>query len=154
MTKHNLKDHLNWLVKSTPRFPSNPPAAIVETRFGAASFLEPTPAVRSPKPQETQPVLPTEGPVNGNPRGGAEDTKFLRPSIPASVLNGNVGDALSMARLQSGTKSSNKPQLLCERLPTSVQPPLPAKQTPSLSLKDKYTAQYSRPLDGIMSHRV
>ena len=147
MTKHNLKDHLNWLVKSRPRFPRHSTATL-EARSEATAFLEIVPAVQPPADPVNKSAPSTGSSVNCDGRSGLDDTVFIRPSIPASVLKGNAGNALNMGRLQSGTRSSNKPQLISERLSTTIQSPFPPRRTPGVSLTEKYTAHCSRPSDG------
>ena len=147
MTKHNLEDHLGWLVKSKPTFPSYLASAGAETYVEAPSVSE---TVNTFQPRSANPpsasALLTKESGDGNHQSEASKIGFLRPTTPASFLNGGSRDA--MARLQSGPKTNNKPRLLSEQLSTSVQPSLPSMRAPGISLKDKYEARCSSLSDG------
>ena len=151
MTKHNLKDHLGWLIKSKPTFSSCPLTVQVESFPEAASIFEADNTLqhRSATPTVV-PVSSTKGSGDGSPQGETSDFRFLRPTIPTSFLNGEGRDV--MARLKSGPKVDNKPRLLSEQLPTSIQPSLPPVRTPGVSLTETFIARYDSHSDSNISN--
>ena len=142
MTKHNIKGHLNWLIKCGSYQPSQP--AYSPSSTGPASVIEQILEEQSTS-QRAEPVI-----QDGSGIGSlAEDAlhppsepEFVRPILPASVLNAQGKD--EMARLQSGTKSSHKPRLLSETIPLSLQANPVSPRVPGTSLRDRYNAQWER----------
>jgi len=143
MTRHNLREHLNWLIVSPPSQPSQPAYAPPSTGSanGLDSFLDdPSPPLVSSDLASTSSIIRRA--VN-DVDGPAPPQEFARPLLPASVLNAQGGDA--MARLQSGPKSGHKRQLLSESIPLSLQPPTPSSiRSVGTSLKDRYNAQWEQ----------
>lgn len=147
MTRHNLREHLSWLVLSTPSQPQQPAYAppSTESANGLEAFLEDaSPPLASPD------IVSYPSP---NPRALSDvdestlPREFARPLLPASVLNARGGDA--MARLQSGPKSSHRPRLLSESIPLSLQPPTPSSiRSAGTSLTDRYNAQWEQKPSG------
>lgn len=134
MTRHNLHQHLHWLLGSLPTEPRQPAYAPVPT-----SSVENA----SSLPQEVERLgLDTiVEETDSNVESSARQPEFVRPSLPASVFNSQGGH--EMARLQSGPKSSNKPRLLSEHIPVALQTPTPTSiRKPGTSLKDQYSAQW------------
>ena len=141
MTRHNLNQHLHWLL-------------------GSLSTEPPQPAYHRPLPPSVEEALslpqgfvrtgsqPNVGKAGCNVDHSARQPEFVRPSLPASVLN--IQAANEMARLQSGPKSSNKPRLLSENIPVALQtPPSTTLRKPGTSLKDQYSAQWERRPSGM-----
>lgn len=136
MTRHNLNQHLHWLLGSSLTEPPQPAyAPPLTSSVEDASSL----------PQEVEHLgLDTiVEEANSNVHSSARQPEFVRPTLPASVLNTQGGH--EMARLQSGPKSSNKPRLLSEHIPVALQIPAPTSiRRPGTSLKDQYSAQWER----------
>ena len=103
MTRHNLQEHLNWLLhKSLTVLPPT------YTTIGA--LLELDTQNLTAATQVNEPVLQLDDRSSGrNVVRPAKDHKFVRPALPEKVRGGAV--AVDMARLQSGVKS-NKRQLV------------------------------------------
>lgn len=147
MTRHNIKDHLDWLIKAGSSQPPQP--AYAPPSSGLTSALDPSLAYPSSQQQfesisgdlaDTWGVTKDVGIFHSRP-------EFARPLLPASILNAQGSD--TMARLQSGTKSSNKPRLLSETIPLSLQTPTASSgRAPGTSLKDRYSAQWERRAPG------
>jgi len=139
MTKHNLREHLSWLIGCGSLQPSQlayaPPSAGLASAFG--SFLED----QSPS-QGLESVLEEPNIVPNDVGGYQVEPTFARPLLPASVLNAQSKDA--MARLQCGPRSNNKPRMLSENIPLSLQTPTTSSARASgTSLKDQYNAQWT-----------
>lgn len=147
MTRHNLREHLNWLMVSAHLQPPQPAYAppSTENANGLYSSLdEPSPSLASSN--LTTPPSPTPR-ATKNTDGPVRQQVFARPLLPASVLNAQIGDA--MARLQSGPKPSHKTRLLSESIPLSLQPPTPSSiRSVGTSLRDQYNAQWERTASG------
>ena len=131
MTRHNLNEHLHWLLRTSPIEPPRPayappPASSIEDVSSGAEHI----------------ILNTifeeaDSNVSSSPRRG----DFVRPTSSASCLNLRGGH--EMARLQSGPRSSNKPRLLSEHIPVALQTPTSSSiRKPGKSLKDQYSAQW------------
>ena len=145
MTKHNLREHLSWLLRScnTVNYPHSP-----IQNLQSVSLLEHT-------------VEPTLSSIDGcarisevgtlGTRSHAEGietiTEFIRPQLPASALRARFSD--DMAKLQSGSRSGHKPRLLSEEVPLSLHTPeSSAARAPGTSLAASYTTQFNRRKDG------
>ena len=140
MTRHNLNQHLHWLLGSSHIEPPQPAHGPLPT--SVADALSPPPEVEHPRLDSI--VEKVDGHVNHS----AQQQEFVRPTQPASVLNRQAGN--EMARLQSGPKSSNKPRLLSEHIPIALQVPTPTSiRKPGTSLKDQYSAQWDRRPNGM-----
>ena len=147
MTKHNIKEHLDWLIKCTSFQPPQPVYAPPST--GLDSALKPFPDSQSPPQRldnlETATLDAVDSPEKVD--GPHPPPEFAKPLLPASKLTSQNNDA--MARLQSGTKTSHKPRLLSESLPLSLQTPsTSSSNVPRTSLKDRYNAQWERKAPG------
>ena len=140
MTKHNLDQHLHWLLASLPSEPPQPAHAPPPT-----STVE---GVLSPSQQVERPTSdPTADGVDGNVDSSAQQPEFVRPTLPASALG--IQNGREMARLQSGPKLSIKPRLLSEQIPVALQTPTSnSVRKPGTSLKDRYSAQWERKPSG------
>ncbi len=143
MTRHNLNQHLHWLLGSSPAEPPQPayvppPTSSVENALSLSHEVD-------------HPGLDTiDEEVDRNVKSTARQPDFLRPTLPASVLNTQGGP--EMARLQSGPKSNNKPRLLSEHIPVALQTPTNASiRKPGTSLKDQYSAQWECRPSGMKS---
>lgn len=136
MTRHNLNQHLHWLLGSLPIEPPQPAyAPLATSSVENASSL----------PQEVEHLeLDTiVEEADKYVQSSATQPEFVRPTLPASILN--TQDGQEMARLQSGPKSSNRPRLLSEHIPVALQTPTPTSiRKPGTSLKDQYNAQWER----------
>lgn len=145
MTKHNLPDHLNWLLESNPAGLLNPPSGQYPPNV---TNLDPGLAATStPVAGEFIPTNSISSGALNNAAFLATASEFVRPHLPASALN--VQEKNAMARLQSGPKSYNKPRLLSETIPPSLQTPKPSpNHAPGTSLQDRYAAQYDRRIAG------
>lgn len=139
MTKHNLREHLSWLIGCGSLQPSQPAYAPPTT--GLASALGPS--VDDQSPSQAAESVVEEPHFRQNDAGGPQaKPTFARPLLPASVLNAQSKDA--MARLQSGPSSNNKPRMLSETIPLSLHTPTTSTaRAPGTSLKDQYNAQWT-----------
>ena len=141
MTKHNIKEHLSWLINSgsshPPRPAHAPPSAVFTSDLGP--FLD---NLTPPRSFEEIGLGRTEALRTAKDVGDLlPEPQFARPSLPASKLNAQRNDP--MARLQSGAKQSHKPRLLSEGIPLSLQTPTTTSSgAPRTTLKDRYTAQW------------
>ena len=143
MTRHNLSQHLTWLIGSKSLHPPQPIFTPPSTATPSAS--EPT--LENPPPPlvfaDTIPEVSGPQVISKDVLGQESRTEFARPSVPASVLNTYRTE--TMARLQSGPRSGHKPRLLSESI-------LPPVQTPSVSvprslgqsLREHYTAKWDQ----------
>lgn len=130
---------MGWLIEYGSRQPSQ--SARTQSSVELASALEPFLDTHSPHEapestfEEPRGVLNHVGDLQVDP-------VFARPALPASVLKAQSKN--EMARLQSGPKSNNKPRMLSERIPLSLQTPVASSvPVPSTSLKDQYNAQWA-----------
>lgn len=143
MTRHNLRCHLEWLLQSKINIPASPP--VVQPSASSSATLGAEPFSLSQFPKQTSEDLD----LGGDPRssfngsGSANNEEFAHPSLPASILLTQA--SATMGRLQSGSRSSKKPQLLSSVLPELAQTP---KQPPAsrqvTSLGDQYNAAYNQ----------
>ena len=134
MTKHNLDQHLHWFLGSLPTEPLQPVYAPPST-----PSAEDAQSLSQEFERLGTATIVAE--IDGNVDSSARQPEFLRPTIPASVLNNQGG--YEMARLQSGPKSSNKPRLLSEHIPVALQTPTSTSiRRPGTSLKDQYSAKW------------
>jgi len=141
MTKHNIRDHLNWLIKCGSSQPSQPVYV-----NAAQSLLDDRPSLQKfgradDYSTDLRALQRDVGSLHSEPQ-------FARPSLPASILNAHGGN--TMARLQSGPKSGHKPRLLSEAVPLSLQTPTSSStpRAPGTSLKDRYNARWERRAPG------
>ena len=151
MTKHNLREHLTWLIVKGPLQPPQPTFTPPSTEASNVSetVLEDSSSVVAPTGPESF-LTGAQTAVN-DVLSEDPEPEFARPLLPASVLNSNGVD--TMARLQSGPKSSHKPRLLSEPIPLSLQTPsasLARAQGPSLG--DNYNAQWGQKRSGTLPY--
>ena len=145
MTKHNLRENLKWLVRTSSKVP-NLHFTSSEEHTALENLQVPLDSQGNPREQVPQAHAELRSAPIGHATQQASDVEFLRPSLPASALSRRDRDA--MARLQSEPKSSNKSRLLSEQAPVSSRNPLPARGDAIPSLKDNYTAHFSRATNG------
>ena len=152
MTRHNLSQHLTWLIGSNPLHPSQP--IFTPPSTATPSVSEPTLEDPPPPLVFADPLSRVSGPqvTSKDVLGQGSQTEFIRPSVPASVLN--TYGTETMARLQSGPRSGHKPRLLSESIPTSVQTPSVSVPRPlGQSLREHYTAKWEQsPLSKLAPH--
>lgn len=140
MTRHNLNQHLRWLLGSLATEPPRPAYAPLLASSGENALSLPQEVERLGLDSI---VEETDSYVHSS----ARQPEFVRPTLPASILNAQGGH--EMARLQSGPKLSNKPRLLSEHIPVALQPPTPISiRKPGTSLRDQYSAQWERKHSG------
>ena len=141
MTRHNLNQHLQWLLGCQPTDPPQPAYAPLAT-----SSVEDASSIH--QEAERLGLGTVIEKANKNARRSATQLEFVRPTVTASVLD--TQDGQEMARLQSGPKSSNKPRLLSEHIPVALRTPPPTSlRKPGTSLKDQYSAQWERNPSGV-----
>ena len=141
MTKNNLREHLSWLLKSAST--NNLHSASGESLktvalLGPSNASIPTPFIGSSAASST--LISKR---NDNATSFNADPAFARPNLPTSLLRAQSRD--DMARLQSGPKSSNRPKLLSESTPASLQAPTPSSVHEH---RHSLAAQYNRGLSG------
>ena len=137
MTKHNLEEHLSWLLGSKPFAP--PPA-------------RPTP------PGEPSPLIPDieadlQESVIHDTRIQGDNVQSQRitdsAQLPLPSRHWNSGGTETMARLQSGPRSTTKPRLLSRISPDPLQTPAPyTSRVSGNSLRDQYSAAYEQSKHG------
>lgn len=143
MTRHNLKSHLSWLLESRKTIPASPevvqPLASSSATFGAEPFNLSQFSIETSE----EVGLYENSNSSSNGSGPADIEESSRPSLSANIILTQA--SATMGRLQSGSRSSNKPRLLSSVLPESAQTP---KQSPLsrqvTSLGDQYNAAYNR----------
>ena len=137
MTKHNLNEHLHWLIGSSIAEPPEPAYAPRYTTLFVTDALSLSSGV------EHTGLDSIVEETDGNTRSSLRQQEFVRPTLPASVLITEGED--EMARLQSGPKTSKKSRLLSERIPIALQNATTTSiRKPGTSLKDQYSAQWDR----------
>lgn len=120
MTRHNLKEHLEWLLKLDPATKTN-------TGFELSPTSTTTPTV--PISVVEQPPLVTDRTdllLEDNAPPPQKDFEFVRPPLPARLMGGVEKD--DMARLQSASKSGRKTQLMSQAGPKTVEPTTPSSR--------------------------
>ena len=149
MTENNLGVHLRWLLNCGSLQPPQPTYA-------------PPPIESSIAPEDAHLLAQTlddtcadaedeELCSTTNNRSHIRPHDIARVQQSASRINARINDA--MAKLQSGPKTSNKPRLLSEILPVTLQTPTPfTSRPPGTSLKDQYSARWNRKTAG--KHRM
>lgn len=138
MTKHNLREHLSWLIGRGSHQPSQPAYAPPTT--GLASALG-SPVDDQSLSQAVESVVEEAQFLQNDAGDSQAKPTFARPLLPASVLNAQSKDA--MARLQSGPSSNNKPRMLSETTLSLHTPTTSTARAPGTSLKDQYNAQWT-----------
>ena len=144
MTRHNLSQHLTWLIGNNPLQPPQPiftPPSTATSSVSESTLEGPPPplvfadqSLEVSRPQETSKDV----------RGQESQTEFTRPSVPASVLN--TYGTETMARLQSGPRSGHKPRLLSENIRPSVETTsVSVPRALGQSLREHYSAKWEQP---------
>ena len=143
MTSNNLSQHLTWLISSNPLHPPQPIFTPPSTATSSAS--EPTLEGPPPPLLLADPLSGLIGPqvASKDVSGQEAQTQFIRPSVPASVLNTYGTEA--MARLQSGPRSGYKPRLLSEsKTPFGQTSSVSVPRAPGQSLSEHYAAKWEQ----------
>ena len=137
MTKNNLDAHLTWLFSSSTSVPYPPHSDVATTQASNIESEDPlhidlSREVRTPYGPEPS-VCDVEVPSQLFSVGVTQNSDEAL----------SVQDRKTMARLQSGPKSSTKSKLLSQGLLGQERTPRSQKtRTPSTSLKDQYNALY------------
>ena len=130
MTRHNLNEHLHWLLRTSPIEPPRPAYAPAH-----ASSLEDVSSL--PQGAEHTILNTIFEEADSNVSSSRRQGDFVQPTSP------NLRGGHEMARLQSGPRSSNKPRLLSEHIPVALQTPTSSSiRKPGKSLKDQYSAKW------------
>ena len=143
MTRHNLKDHLTWLLGSETAAPplEEPPPR--QTRLGSSTTVEEDPDL----PERLLDRIIVTADVDS--KHVAETSRLpeiVRPTIPAR--SGDFAASGEMARLQTGPRSATKSRLLSQASPAISKTLTPrANHSNSASLKDQYSAYYGDNVD-------
>ena len=143
MTNHNLSEHLSWLLGTKPF--AILLAARSPQRSGTSRWAEePDTPLASQTLEQRQSQFNSAIALGHGVGIESRNSEFARPALPARLLSG--GEVDSMARLQSGPKSSTKPRLLSQVSPgvlnTPNTPNTGGSRAPGTSLKDRYAARY------------
>ena len=138
MTKHNLREHLNWFLDFKPFAP--PPAVptvLRDTTFSQGSGII---IAREIQPQEIRPPTPGSLGLEGNDAvETASRLEVVRPAVPTRTIN--TREFAAMARLQSGPRSGNKARLLSHTSPDPLHQLTPmSARPPGSSLTEQYIA--------------
>ena len=138
MTVHNLEEHLTWLIASVPsNLPSSGLAAISKnpSSWGCATINEDALAINSNLNEVTECY-------------GANFAEVDESSFP--LASTSAEEANTMAKLQSGSRSTTKSRLLTEGAVEVLRTPKPQTAQPSsTSLRDVYSAPYDCKRPGI-----
>ena len=144
MTRHNLKNHLEWLLGSRKNIPSSP--AIAPSKSSDETTERTEPLIAS----QTQSQIVEQKGIDGdlapeyNGPSSTDEQDFAKPSIPAIPAIPHQPDEV-MARLQLGPRPRNETRPLrqaqVEPRPTSK---TISKYRASTSLADQYNAAYNR----------
>lgn len=146
MTKHNIGEHLSWLLVSNSSKPSQLGPPIIDTE---TSFSSGTVPIEDFGESLLEPGVsgPTESSNNVYPSDRNSRSKSQNP-LPSqtSVTKQNIE---TMARLQSGPKSVNKPKLLSQARADLLQTPKTYGDPDfNSSLRDRYCAPYAQDPSG------
>lgn len=138
MTRHNLEEHLTWLLGSETAFPPPGDPSLLQTLSAASIIVEER--LDSPEGLLDRTIATADVDVRNvaEPRKVAE---FVRPPLPAH--SGDLNASEEMARLQTGPRSATKSRLLSQASPDLSKTTTPrAIPSHSASLKDQYSAYY------------
>ena len=138
MTRHNLKEHLTWLLGSETAFPPPGDPSLLQSLSAASITVEE--GSNSPEGLLDRTIATADVDFRNvaEPRRLPE---FVRPSLPAH--SGDLNASEDMARLQTGPRSATKSRLLSQASPDLSKTPTPhAIPSNSASLKDQYSAYY------------
>lgn len=143
MTRHNLKEHLSWLLRSETAVPPPGDSSLIQRLSAATIIVEE--GFDSLEGLPDHPIATADV----DSRNVAEPrtlTEFVCPSLAASsgYLEAGVEEAgVEMARLQTGPRSATKSRLMSQVSPDLSKTPTPrATPSNSASLKDQYSAYY------------
>ena len=145
MTKNNLREHLDWLLRREPFTP-----ILQDTAPGRKAFQIVTVAngVSTTQPRG---ILTSNSTDQESSRRhvkvGSREDEFLSPLSPARAAP--QLELENMARLQSTGKPNGSRQLMSRAPHGSFQPSAsPTPYTPRVSFKDEYSAVYKRDVEG------
>lgn len=142
MTKHNIREHLSWLLISNSSKPQQLGPIALDTEGGFSSSTVPTDDFREPLPENG--VFESTGSLNdvrSSDRDFRSQSQYPLPSRISMIKE----DREAMARLQSGPKSGNKPKLISQACADSLQTPKTSQvQDFGTSLRDRYCALYTQ----------
>lgn len=144
MTKHNLDEHLRWLLQSPLTIPAyDGPTSIAATSSSFERFSENNDRADRGRLSDSDASLIEAA---HHQQKDAEKA-FLRSK---SIHEEGVASDDAMARLHSSSKASHKPKMLSEAV---VFPTPAASSTSRTSLTDQYNARESRRPPGMFFHR-
>lgn len=138
MTRHNLKEHLTWLLGSKTAAPPPGEPSPLQTRSASPTTIE----EGTDAPEGLLDRTTATADLNfENVAEPGRVPEFVRPSLPAR--SGAFEASEEMARLQTGPRSVTKSRLLSQASPVLSKTPTPrANPSNSASLKDQYSAYY------------
>ena len=143
MTRHNLREHLTWLLRSENA--NSPPADLTPLQTNIASSTPTGADDNSPQNTLDHNIVAADVEAE-NVAEARRLPEFVRPSLPAR--SGNCEAVGDMAKLQTGPRSATKSRLLSQASPTPLETStLRAKLGNSTSLKDQYSAHYGDSVD-------
>lgn len=144
MTRHNLQEHLSWLLRSETAVPPPGDSSLIQRLSAATIIVEE--GFDSLEGLLDRPIATADVDF----RNGAEPrtlTEFVRPSLAAN--SGDLEAGVEMARLQTGPRSATKSRLMSQASPDLSKTPKPrAIPSNSASLKDQYSAYYGDNTNG------
>lgn len=138
MTRHNLREHLTWLLGSENAAPPLGNPSPPQTHTASSTTVEED--SRSPYSLLDRTKVTTD--VDSENVGEIRRLpEFVPQSLPAR--SGDCEASGKMARLQAGPRLATKSRLLSQASPALSQTPTPrANPSNSSSLKDQYSAYY------------
>ena len=107
MTKNNLREHLDWLVRSNP---ATPPGSLISTLIPVVCAAASATQLSCTSSESNPAHAASESTESNAPQ--ARDFEFVRPPLPEKVLN----RSRDMARLAT-TQMKKRPQLLIHQSP-------------------------------------
>lgn len=138
MTRHNLQEHLSWLLRSETAVPPPRDSSLIQRLSAATIIVEE--GFDSLEGLRDRPIATADVDF----RNVAEPrtlTEFVRPSLAANSEDLEAG--VEMARLQTAPRSATKSRLMSQASPDLSKTPKPrAIPSNSASLKDQYSAYY------------
>ena len=146
MTKHNIREHLSWLLISNSSKPPHLGSIALDTENSFLLSTNQADNFREPL-LETGVVDTTESldNVHSSDRESRSQPQHPLPSQISMITQGRE----AMARLQSGPKSGNKPKLLSQACADSLQTPKTSQAHDiGTSLRDRYCALYTQNTSG------
>ena len=149
MTRHNLREHLTWLLTSktcNPPSPGHTPpvtSSIPSTQPGEEQLSH----LRCPNLEKQAGAQP------GILGGYVDDTKavpeHVHPTLPAG---GGFSESTKMTRLRSDPPPGKRPRLLSQMSPDPLQTSTPsASKSERTWLKDQYNSHYKGIVESMKS---